>query len=53
MMPWYTVTPENSNQERFQLLQGCHRSANGQEKKFFKVRGKSGNFILSKGKLTF
>ena len=33
--------------------QGCHRSGNGQGKKFFKVREKSGNFILRQGKLTF
>jgi len=31
--------------------QGCHRSGNGERKKFFKVREKSGNFILSHGKL--
>jgi len=35
----------------------CDRVATGQEmfreKKFFKVREKSGNFILSPGKLTF
>jgi len=32
--------------------QGCHRSGNGQGKKSFKVREKSGNFILGQ-KLTF
>ena len=32
----------------------CHRSGNGQGKqKFFKVREKSGNFILGQGKLEF
>ena len=33
--------------------QGCHRPGNGQGKKFIKVREKSGNYILSQGKLTF
>ncbi len=34
--------------------QSCHRSGNGQGKiKFFKFREKSGNFILSHGKLTY
>ena len=32
------------------ILQGCRRSRNGQGKKFFKVRGESGDFILSHGK---
>ena len=34
-------------------IQGCHWSGNSRGKKFFKVRGKSGNFILSQGKLIF
>ena len=38
---------------KFGVIHGCHRSGNGQEKNFFKVREKSGNFILSQGKLTF
>jgi len=33
--------------------QGCYRSGNGKGKKFFKVREKSGDFILSQRKLTF
>jgi len=33
--------------------QGFHSSGNGQGKKFYKVREKSGNFILSQGKLAF
>ena len=38
----------------FLLMHGCHRSGNSQGKiKFFKVREKSGNFILSQGKLKF
>ena len=38
----------------FKFLQGCHRSGNGQGKReFFKVREKSGNYILSHRKLTF
>ena len=32
-------------------LHGCHSSGNAEEKKFFKVREKSGNFTLSQGKL--
>ena len=32
-------------------LHGCHSSGNTEEKKFFKVREKSGNFTLSQGKL--
>lgn len=36
------------------LIQGCHRSGNGEGKyKFLKVREKSGNFIFSQGKLAF
>ena len=31
--------------------QGCHRSGNGQGKKFLKVKEKSENFILSQGNL--
>ena len=35
-----------------QHVQGCYRSGNGQGKlKFLKLRKKSGNFILSQGKL--
>ena len=34
------------------LLQGCHRSGNGEGKKFFEIREKSGNFILSQEKST-
>ena len=34
-------------------IQGCHWSGNSRGKKFFKVRIKSGNFILSQGKLIF
>ena len=32
-------------------MHGCHRSGNGQGKKFFKVRKKSGNFTFSQGKI--
>ena len=31
---------------------GCHRSGNGQGKKFFNVREMSGNFILGQGKFS-
>ena len=38
----------------FYFKQSCHRSGNGQGKyKFFKVREKSGSFILSQGKLNY
>ena len=33
--------------------QDCHRSGNSRERKFFKVWQKSGNVIVSQGKLTF
>ena len=32
-------------------LHGYHSSGNGEEKQFFKVREKSGNFTLSQGEL--
>ena len=35
------------------LSHGCHRSGNGQGKKFFKVREMTGNCILDQGKLAF
>ena len=50
---------DNNNQIMYSLqyqikyLHGCHRSGNGQGKKFFKVREMLGNFILGQGRLAF
>jgi len=48
-LSWYLLSGSTKRQG-----DAMHRSGNGQGKtKFFKVREKSGNFILSQGKLTF
>ena len=37
---------------KIKYLHGCHRSGNGQGKKFFKVREMSGNFIVQFQKMS-
>ena len=41
-----------SSQYQIKYLRGCHRSGNGQGKKFFKVREMSGNFIVQFQKMS-
>ena len=50
---YWALIPAIRYQIEVYIYQGCHRSGNGQGKKFFKVWERSGNFIWSGGKIKF